>query len=151
MNRRHFLSHASLLTTSLMLGAPSWAAEAAFPAVRIPEDKRKFKSRAVERTIETIRARIGNKELGWMFENCFPNTLDTTVDFQVVDGRPDTYLVTGDISAMWLRDSVAQVWPYLPLMKNDSDLQQLVAGVINRQTRCILKDQIGRASCRERV
>jgi hypothetical protein len=41
---------------------------------------------------------------------------------------------------MWLRDSTAQVWPYLPLMKNDSNLQQLVAGVINRQTRCILKD-----------
>ena len=97
MNRRHFLRHASLLTTSLLLGAPSWAAEAAFPVVRTPEDKRQFKSRAVERTIETIQARIGNKELGWMFENCFPNTLDTTVDFEVVDGRPDTYVITGDI------------------------------------------------------
>jgi len=123
-----------------MLGSVSRGADSSFPVVRTPEDKRRFKSRAVERTIETIRARIGNKELAWMFENCFPNTLDTTVDFQVVDGRPDTYLVTGDIDAMWLRDSAAQVWPYLPLMKNDSNLQQLVAGVINRQTRCILKD-----------
>ena len=140
MNRRQFLRRTSLLTSCLMLGSPCWAAETAFPVVRTPEDKRKFKSRAVERTIETIRARIGNKELAWMFENCFPNTLDTTVDFTVTDGRPDTYLVTGDISAMWLRDSVAQVWPYLPLMKNDSNLQQLIAGVINRQTRCILKD-----------
>src|ERR1035437_5114689 len=137
MNRRHFIQHTSILAAGAMLGSVSEAAEASFPAVRIPEDKRKFKSRAVERTIETIRARIGNKELGWMFENCFPNTLDTTVDFQVVDGRPDTYLVTGDISAMWLRDSVDQGWLSLPLMKNDSDLQQLVAGVINRQTRCI--------------
>jgi uncharacterized protein len=140
MNRRQFLRHASLLTSGLVLGSLSRGAEGGFPVVRTPEDKRKFKSRAVERTIETIRARIGNKELAWMFENCFPNTLDTTVDFQIVDGRPDTYLVTGDISAMWLRDSAAQVWPYLPLMKNDSNLQQLVAGVINRQTRCILKD-----------
>jgi hypothetical protein len=41
---------------------------------------------------------------------------------------------------MWLRDSTAQVWPYLPLMKQDSKLQQLIAGVINRQTRCILID-----------
>jgi len=123
-----------------MLGSVSRGADSSFPVVRTPEDKRRFKSRAVERTIETIRARIGNKELAWMFENCFPNTLDTTVDFQVVDGRPDTYLVTGDIDAMWLRDSAAQVWPYLPLMKNDSNLQQLVAGVINRQIRCILKD-----------
>lgn len=140
MNRRQFLRRTSVLTCGLMLGSVSRGADSSFPVVRTPEDKRRFKSRAVERTIETIRARIGNKELAWMFENCFPNTLDTTVDFQVVDGRPDTYLVTGDIDAMWLRDSAAQVWPYLPLMKNDSNLQQLVAGVINRQTRCILKD-----------
>ena len=140
MNRRQFLRRTSVLTCGLMLGSVSRGADSSFPVVRTHEDKRRFKSRAVERTIETIRARIGNKELAWMFENCFPNTLDTTVDFQVVDGRPDTYLVTGDIDAMWLRDSAAQVWPYLPLMKNDSNLQQLVAGVINRQTRCILKD-----------
>ena len=54
-----------------------------------------------------------------MFGNCFPNTLDTTVDFEVVDGRPDTYVITGDIDAMWLRDSSAQVWPYLPFMRED--------------------------------
>jgi len=145
MNRREFIRSTSLLTSSLMLGSVGWAAENGFPVVRTPEAKRKFKSRAVERTIETIKARIGNKELAWMFENCFPNTLDTTVDFEVVNGRPDTYVITGDIDAMWLRDSTAQVWPYLPLMKNDSDLQQLIAGVINRQTRCILKDPYANA------
>ena len=111
-----------------MLGSVSGAAEAGFPVVRMPEAKRKFKSPAVERMISIIKARIGNQELAWMFENCFPNTLDTTVDFEVVNGRPDTYVITGDIDAMWLRDSTAQVWPYLPLMKNDSNLQQLIAG-----------------------
>jgi meiotically up-regulated gene 157 (Mug157) protein len=128
-----------------MVSSMSWAAENEFPVVRTPEAKRKFKSRAVERTIETIKARIGNKELAWLFENCFPNTLDTTVDFEVVDGKPDTYVITGDIDAMWLRDSTAQVWPYLPMMKNDSNLQQLIAGVINRHTRCILKDPYANA------
>ena len=128
-----------------MLGSVTWAAENGFPVVRTPEAKRKFKSRIVERTIEIIKERIGNKELAWMFENCFPNTLDTTVDFEVVDGRPDTYVITGDIDAMWLRDSTAQVWPYLPLMKNDSNLQQLIAGVINRHSRCILKDPYANA------
>ena len=78
-----------------------------------------------------------------MFGNCFPNTLDTTVDFEMVNGRPDTYVITGDIDAMWLRDSSAQVYPYLQLMKDDQPLQQLIAGVINRQTRCIL----GRSVC----
>ena len=45
--------------------------------------QRKFKSAAVERTIERVQSSIGNKELAWMFGNCFPNTLDTTVDFGV--------------------------------------------------------------------
>jgi hypothetical protein len=145
MNRRDFIRNTSFLAAGAMLGSAGGAAEAEFPVVRTPEAQRKFKSRAVERAIETMKARMGNKELAWMFENCFPNTLDTTVDFEVINGRPDTYVITGDIDAMWLRDSTAQVWPYLPLMKSDSNLQQLIAGVINRQTRCILKDPYANA------
>ena len=119
MNRREFIRNSSLATSVVMLGSMGWAAETGFPVVRIPEAKRKFKSAAVERTIERVQSSIGNQELAWMFGNCFPNTLDTTVDFEVVNGRPDTYVITGDIDAMWLRDSSAQVWPYLPLMKED--------------------------------
>ena len=146
MNRREFLATTSLAAASLVL-APTMglAEELAFPVVRIAEAKRKFKSVAVERRIDLIQSSIGNKELAWMFGNCFPNTLDTTVDFQMVDGRPDTYVITGDIDAMWLRDSSAQVYPYLQLMKEDAGLQQLIAGVINRQTRCVLKDPYANA------
>ena len=145
MNRRQFIRDTSLIASTILVRSATWAAEPSFQVVRTAVTKRKFKSAAVERTIQQIRSSIGNKELAWMFENCFPNTLDTTVDFSVVDGRPDTYVVTGDIDAMWLRDSTAQVWPYLPLRKEDSGLQQMIAGVINRQTRCILKDPYANA------
>jgi meiotically up-regulated gene 157 (Mug157) protein len=146
MNRRKFIQSTALLASATAF-APSltWAAEAGFPVVRTPEAKRKFKSAVVEKTIDKIQSSIGNKEIAWMFGNCFPNTLDTTVDFEMVNGRPDTYVITGDIDAMWQRDSAAQVWPYLPLMAEDPQLQQLIAGVINRQTRNTLLDPYANA------
>src|SRR5205807_5967608 len=111
MNRRRFLLNTTCITSSLLLGSGSQAADSSFPVVRTPPAKRKFNSPAVEQTIARIKSSIGNQELAWMFENCFPNTLDTTVDFEILEGRPDTYIITGDIDAMWLRDSTAQVWP----------------------------------------
>jgi len=121
--RRQFLQTSALAAAGVMLSSPGRAAEQNFPVVRIPEARRKFKSPAVEQAIQRVQSSIGNRELAWMFGNCFPNTLDTTVDFEVVNGRPDTYVITGDIDAMWLRDSSAQVYPYLSLMSEDPRLQ----------------------------
>lgn len=146
MKRSEFIRNTTLLGGGLMLGKFSFAAMADdFPQVRLPFEKRKFHSKAVEETIAQFRSGVKNKELGWLFENCFPNTLDTTVDFELSNGRPDTYVITGDIDAMWLRDSTAQVWPYLQLAGKDKELQQLIAGVINRQTYYILKDPYANA------
>jgi meiotically up-regulated gene 157 (Mug157) protein len=145
MNRRTFVQQTSLLTASLVLTSAAFAAASAFPVVRPVAGKRRFRSKAVEAAISEFRKNVKDPELGWLFENCFPSTLDTTVTYATRDGRPDTYVITGDIDAMWLRDSSAQVWPYLQLLHHDSALQRLVAGVINRQTRCINKDPYANA------
>ncbi|MBO0358566.1 glycoside hydrolase family 125 protein [Hymenobacter sp. BT186] len=146
MNRRLFLQGLTLLFGGALLQPTSLLAAApAFPVVRPAEAKRRFRSRSVEAAIKEFQKKVPNQELGWLFENCFPSTLDTTVTYATRDGRPDTYVITGDIDAMWLRDSSAQVWPYLQFMGKDAELRQLVAGVINRQTRCILKDPYANA------
>ena len=116
-----------------------------FPKVRVDADKRNFVSPAIEEKIKQMQSVIKDPELAWMFGNCFPNTLDRTVTFTQKDGKPNTFVITGDIYAMWLRDSSAQVWPYMPYMKQDPALQQLIAGVINRQTESVLIDPYANA------
>ena len=97
--------------------------------------QRLFRSKAVEAQIKRMQQLLKNEKLAWMFTNCFPNTLDTTVHFRTdkKDGKPDTFVYTGDIHAMWLRDSGAQVWPYVQLANEDAELKTMLAGVINRQ------------------
>jgi len=146
MKRRVFLQNTSLLAAGMMVDKVSFAAaDPEFPVVRVAPAKRHFQSKAVEAAIKEFHKNVKNKELAWLFENCFPNTLDTTVTHTTVNGRPDTYVITGDIDAMWLRDSTAQVSPYLPLVKGDKALQQLIAGVINHQVKCIKKDPYANA------
>lgn len=149
--RRNFLKTGGLSLAGWMIGQRSFASVAdktstgktlieetlTFVCKRPAPDKRQFTSEAVERAIQTTKAQLTDPKLAWMFENCFPNTLDTTCEHKVINGKPDTFVITGDIHAMWLRDSSAQVFPHLQFANQDPKVKRMLAGVINRQTWCI--------------
>ncbi len=118
-----------------------------YKSQRPAEEDRLFRSEAVEARIIEVCDLLRNPRLAWMFANCFPNTLDTTVHFRKDenDGMDDTFVYTGDIHAMWLRDSGAQVWPYVQLANEDEALRRMIAGVINRQFKLINIDPYANA------
>lgn len=78
-----------------------------------------------------------NQKLLTTFKNCFKSTIDTTTK---VLPNGEAFVFTGDIPAMWLRDSSAQVVHYLPFVKEEKELEVVIEGLIKRQMRCILMD-----------
>jgi meiotically up-regulated gene 157 (Mug157) protein len=146
ITRRDWLKGAAAAWAAAQVSSgaiPAFAAE--LPHARPAQADRHFSSAAVEALIPRIQRQIADPALATIFANCFPNTLDTTVFPGTFAGKPDTYVVTGDIDAMWLRDSSAQVWPYIPLAKDDEPLRRLLEGIIRRQARMILLDPYANA------
>ncbi|WP_309120135.1 glycoside hydrolase family 125 protein [Paenibacillus sp.] len=98
---------------------------------------------AIRRTLAEAERRLaGRPKLQRLFRNCFPNTLETTTK-RMDDGT--TFVITGDIPAMWLRDSVEQFIHYVPLAKDDPELARLVAGLVRRHAMYINIDPYANA------
>lgn len=147
MKRRTFIHNTAMAAAGVSLANPGLGILSyhGFESKRPALKKRTFVSDAVEAFVSQVKTNIPNSEIGWLFENCFPNTLDTTIRYSEPAGKPDTFVITGDIPAMWLRDSTCQVWPYLQLINEDPKLKKLIQGVINRQVNSVLLDPYANA------
>ena len=130
----------AVASASLSLGATDYTSQ------RPAKENRLFSSEVIENKIVEVQSQLKNPYLRWMFGNCFPNTLDTTVHFgKDENGNFRTFVYTGDIHAMWLRDSGAQVWPYVRFANEDEHLRQMLEGVIRCQFSLICIDPYANA------
>ncbi|KAJ7065845.1 hypothetical protein C8F01DRAFT_1126771 [Mycena amicta] len=114
-------------------GTPS-SGPLGLPYMRPDAGCRTFNSTAVEKVVESLVSRMKDPDLARLFQNTYPNTLDTTIKWFNDDLA---FVVTGDIPAEWLRDSSNQFKVYLNLVGYDEPLRQLTRGVINLQARYI--------------
>ncbi len=103
----------------------------------------------VQKVITEMKEKLiaaGRPALADSFEKCYPNTIETTTELND-DGT--AFVFTGDIPAMWLRDSSAQVRHYLPITKHDAQMRKIVEGLIAKQAECILNDAYANAFNKE--
>ena len=100
-------------------------------------------SEILKQTIREVTEKLGaDSKAAQLFANCYPNTLETTT--KVLE-KGQYFVFTGDIPAMWLRDSSAQVRHYLPLAAQNEEIAGMIEGLCRRQTVCILQDPYANA------
>lgn len=99
---------------------------------------------SVSQFMAKVESLCGDQHPDWAlnFKTSFTNTLETTLK-TYEDGT--SFLLTGDIPAMWLRDSTAQIKPYLFLAKEDEEIRKIIAGLVKRQFRYICIDPYANA------
>ena len=91
--------------------------------MNIPQILLDYAEKLEQKTKETYPA------LAPLAKQCYLNTIETTV--KPCDNG-DYFVITGDIPALWLRDSAAQLRPYMPLCKDSEELCEIMKGVIRR-------------------
>ncbi|CAE6488470.1 unnamed protein product [Rhizoctonia solani] len=116
-------------------GTPS-AGVLGLPFMRPPPECRTFNSSSVETVIDQMKKRLKDPDVARLFENTFPNTLDTTVKYFSKE-KNLAFIITGDITAQWLRDTANQLAHYHSLLGQDKELATLVKAVINNEARYI--------------
>lgn len=117
---------------------------ARLPFQRPAPECRLFKSESVEKLIEEMKEKLIDPDLARIFENAYPNTLDTTVRWhrggkRWGPGEYQTFVVTGDINAQWLRDSTNQLSQYQQFAGKEGVMRDLILGAINTQADFVLK------------
>ena len=110
---------------------------------RPPYEKRTFNSLEIDNYIQSLEKKFNNPNLYKIFSNCYPNTLDTTIDYN--NEKKETFIITGDIKAMWLRDSSLQIYPYLKHCSKDQNLSNMIKGLFKKQIMYILFDPYANA------
>jgi meiotically up-regulated gene 157 (Mug157) protein len=97
----------------------------------------RVQSTVLARAVDGVRRAVRDDRVTAVFENLLGTNLDAVTE-KLPDGT--VFVRTGDIPAMWLRDSAAQVRPYLLLCAEDPGLRELLTGVLRRQLADVLLD-----------